>query len=337
MTPAAAPGAPLVSVVVPTRDRIASLRACLASMAGMRSAGAVEVLVVDDGSRDGGAAAAAAIRDTVPAARLLRQRPRGPAAARNLALGHASGEFIAFTDDDCVVGRRWLPELLRGFDDAGVAGVGGRVRATGRDVVSRYMDYVHGLDPALLPNGQPWYLVTANVCFRRRDLAALGGFDETFPTGAAEDVDLSLRLIARGRRLAFRPSARVRHEYDRSLESFVGRFYRYGRGGRRLFDKHRVWREWPPDPLEWARELLAGANGHDRRYRDIESATERQWFAALGRLEVLMFLLGYCRVSSSAGVPGMPQARGHAARGAARAPDHDALGGIAALMASGHA
>ena len=86
-----------ISVVVPTRDRQGSLARCLASLA-MQAEIALDVVVVDDGSRDRGAVrdAAAALAGT----RVVRGPGRGPAAARNLGVRAAEAELVCFIDDD---------------------------------------------------------------------------------------------------------------------------------------------------------------------------------------------------------------------------------------------
>ena len=109
---------PFFSVIVPTRDRPDRLVRCLRALAQLDYPGdAFEVVVVDDGSR-------IAIEQVVEALQtefqvsVLRTPACGPAAARNVGVANARGDYVAFTDDDCIPRVDWLdsarPEVRRG-------------------------------------------------------------------------------------------------------------------------------------------------------------------------------------------------------------------------------
>lgn len=95
---------PLVTVVMPVFNASATLAQALNSVL-WQGYEAIEIIAVDDGSTDDSRELLAAYGDAV---RVLHQRKQGPAAARNLALQHAQGEYIAFVDADDV----WLPGKL---------------------------------------------------------------------------------------------------------------------------------------------------------------------------------------------------------------------------------
>ena len=97
---------PAVSVVIPTRNRANLLPAAIRSALGQTFRD-LEVIVVDDASDDDTRAVVAGFAD--PRLRYFRQEVRsGSAAVRNAAIGHASGEYIAFLDDD----DEWFAEKL---------------------------------------------------------------------------------------------------------------------------------------------------------------------------------------------------------------------------------
>lgn len=159
----------------------------------------------------------------------------GPAKARNLGLAEASGDVVAFTDDDCVVDERWLINLVAPLDiERGVIGVGGSVSPLNNDLVSRYYTFHHILEPppSLL------YLVTANCCYLRAPILEVGGFetDLSFPGG--EDVALSFKLYKQGYRFAMAEDAVVYHDYRRDLRNFYRTFQNYGLGCRYVTDKY---------------------------------------------------------------------------------------------------
>jgi glycosyltransferase involved in cell wall biosynthesis len=95
---------PLVTAILPVFDRAGSIGRAIESVLAQTYA-PVELIVVDDGSTDGTADVTDRYRDR---ATILRQDNRGAYAARNLALRHAKGEFVAFIDSD----DAWLPDKL---------------------------------------------------------------------------------------------------------------------------------------------------------------------------------------------------------------------------------
>lgn len=211
-----------VSVVIPTFNRLDSLARCVEALPPE-----VEVVVVDDGSTDG---TARRIRSLVRPRLTYIRRPRnfGPAAARNVGIQRASGDFIAFTDDDCVPSGGWpfpLVEELEQSSDA-IAGVGGRILPLRDSTVARFCTF-HGI---LEPPRSLAYLVTANCAYRRGAILEAGGFDERIPFAGGEDPGLSARVRALGHSLGFAPRAIVYHDYRPGWLDFARTFYRYGHG-----------------------------------------------------------------------------------------------------------
>jgi glycosyltransferase involved in cell wall biosynthesis len=105
--------APLLSVVLPTRDRSALLQRAIASVHN-QTYGSWELLIVDDGSVDGTAALLGSLDDA--RIRSFRGEGRGVCAARNVALAHARGELIAYLDDDNIMHPQWLKSIAWGFE-----------------------------------------------------------------------------------------------------------------------------------------------------------------------------------------------------------------------------
>ena len=210
-----------VSVVIPTFNRKHSLIRCLRSISSD-----IEVIVIDDGSTDG-------TRDAIseadhPNLVYVNQLNSGPAAARNAGIEVASGDYIAFTDDDCIPVGTWPLPLLRRIESEGpqCAGVGGRVIPFANNLLSRY----YTLHRILEPPTSCSYLVTANCLYRKNILLTTGGFDSQLKRPGGEDPGLSLNIRELGYRLVFDSNAIVIHEYREGLIDFLKTFYRYGRG-----------------------------------------------------------------------------------------------------------
>ncbi|CAB4322570.1 MAG: glycosyltransferase [Actinobacteria bacterium] len=218
--------APTFSVVIPTGGgRWAWLNQCITSVHDNLLPGeTIEVIVVLDGAKH-----PKMIENSVydrPVTFISTERA-GPATARNIGWRRASGEVIAFLDDDVIVELNWLDDLRRWFmahPDAG--GVGGRVDPVhASNPVSRMMtDQIH-LEHQKGDHG--WRLITANAAFRRSALEAVGGFDQNFLLAGGEDFDLCDRLGEAGYEVAMTRSARVVHRHPTTIADMRLRAHRY--------------------------------------------------------------------------------------------------------------
>ena len=109
---------PLASVIVPVYNVRPYLDQCLASIAAQTYAN-IEVIVVDDGSTDGGGAVCDGWAAKDPRFRVIHQQNRGLSAARNAGLDAAQGEYIQFVDSDDYVAPRFTEALLQAARETG--------------------------------------------------------------------------------------------------------------------------------------------------------------------------------------------------------------------------
>jgi glycosyltransferase involved in cell wall biosynthesis len=234
------------SIVVPTRNRAALLEKCLCALGELEYArDGFEVLVVDDGSEPA-MEGVVGRHAGVLRVRCLRAEGGGPAAARNMALRVAEGEYVAFTDDDCRPDVGWL----RAFDGA-IAGLGegDRVRTGfGGRIVDSPENGICGRASQMLVSFLYAYNERAdglrffcsnNLVFPRSGLLAMGGFDESFPLAAAEDRYICARWLREGE-LAFVPEAVVEHRQMLGFRGFVRQQFRYGRGACQFWRRRMV-------------------------------------------------------------------------------------------------
>jgi glycosyltransferase involved in cell wall biosynthesis len=198
-----------ISVVVPTRDRVARLEALVEALRRQTLGGdRFEVIVVDDASSDASPAYLERIAGEQPFARfevVRREASAGPGAARNSGWPRARAPLVAFTDDDCEPEAGWLEELLRVAKDHPGAVVQGRTVPNPREVGELSL-FARTLDV----RGGPWY-PTCNIAYPRELLERLGGFDATSYPWAAEDADLAWRALEGGAVIVFAENARVAH------------------------------------------------------------------------------------------------------------------------------
>ena len=227
----------VASVVVPTYGRPRQLSACLEALAKQTFHGPWEVVVVDDGSPEpvGGVADADAFAGRF-ALRMIRQENAGPAAARNRGVHEARGEFIAFTDDDCLPEPGWLGQLVEAARERPGALVGGTtVNGLTREIFASTSQLIIDLVYEHF-NADPddaYFLTSNNMLCTREQFLALGGFDAGFPRAGAEDRDFCDRWRAAGWRIAWHPTARIEHRHSQTLRKFLDLHYRYGRGAYR--------------------------------------------------------------------------------------------------------
>ena len=217
----AAAALPRASVIVAVRDGAATLDACLDSLLGLDyPADRLELLCVDNGSRDATPRLLAARGARL---HILHEPQRGPAAARNRGLRHATGEVVALTDADCAVDPSWLRRLIEPLADPAVGAAGGRIlsrRPCNR--IEAFGERIHDHARAI-GHFNPPYVITMNWAARRAVLDAVGGFDATLLR--CSDVEYSFRLLSAGYRLAYAPEAIVYHQNERTPWGLVHEGY----------------------------------------------------------------------------------------------------------------
>lgn len=181
-----------LTVVVPTCERPAALARCLRALP--RDA---DVIVTDD-SPD--AATRSMIECDFPHVRWIAGPRRGPAANRNHGARAATGDWIAFVDDDCIPQPGWLDALAAAARDADV--VEGRTFAPGA-TDSPFEEHVEN------PRGGVMW--SCNLAVRHETFVKLGGFDEDFAEAGGEDMEFAWRVTRAGLRVRFAPEALMHH------------------------------------------------------------------------------------------------------------------------------
>lgn len=213
-----------MSIVIPTFNGAARIGNCLDAILSQAATRDVEVLVVNDGSRDN----TAEVIQGYPGVRLINQTNAGPAAARNRGAKEARGTILLFTDDDCVPTPGWLDAMLEPFKDPEVAGVKGVYRTHQIELVARFVQLEYE-DRYRLMNGLSSidFIDTYSAGFRRDRFLEIGGYDVSFPVACAEDVELSYRMSARGWEMKFAPHAVVYHTHPSSLSRYLQKKYKF--------------------------------------------------------------------------------------------------------------
>ena len=215
---------PRISIVVCSYNGARTLRDCLDGVRAVEYPD-FETIVVDDGSRDATADIAAEYD-----VRLIRTGNRGLSAARNTGWQAASGEVVAYLDDDARPDPHWLQYLAWAFRTTRHVGVGGpNIPPPGEGWIAECVANAPGGPMhVLIGDAEAEHIPGCNMAFRRSALAAVAGFDERFRT-AGDDVDLCWRLMDQGGTLGFHAGAMVWHHRRNSVRTYWRQQLGYGR------------------------------------------------------------------------------------------------------------
>jgi glycosyltransferase involved in cell wall biosynthesis len=239
------PPKPLVSVVIPTYERPASLTRCMASLSRQEFPRELfEVIVVDDGSNPPVKGELATNIDVV----LLRRSHQGVAAARAAGIAGARGQILAFLDDDCTIPPDYLAVIERTFrsrPETLVAQVG---------LDNPEPDNIYGLAWKFAlqetlkvnlhptPDGRLACGILGGVMVARREVFETVAYDPVLAR-SREDADLRYQLQTHKIPVYYEPEIRVFHHCRQTLKAALAQMAGYGRG---QFHFRRKWGATPP-------------------------------------------------------------------------------------------
>jgi glycosyltransferase involved in cell wall biosynthesis len=207
----------LISVVIPCRNHSEELRTCLQGFRKQTTSWPYEIIVVDSAADF----KVAEVVSEFPSVRLISS-DLGllPGAARNLGAQFAQGEYLAFTDADCVPEPGWLDAavdaLIREATIVGgpVLDVTPTCLIAAADNLLQFIDF-----PGQRPDGPASYLPGCNIALSKTAFEELGGFPPHLPVG--EDVIFVTAAVARWPDSAqFIRHMKVRHKGRNSFHSF---------------------------------------------------------------------------------------------------------------------
>jgi len=258
---------PSTTVIICTRDRPADLARCLDSVESQTLA-PDEVIVVDNASST---VATKDVSKGRAGVRYIYEPRAGLDIARNTGIAHARGDILAWCDDDVLLNRRWLEQIVRAFDSPRIMAVTGPVLpAELATEAQRLFEFRWGFDRGYMriDYGPEFFAKTvrhgcpaadigagASMAFRRQAFDHVGWFDERLDVGAAGcngDSEMWYRLVAEGWICRYDPTVvafhfhrRTRIELEQQIRAYLRgyvtatliQFEKYGHAGnlRRLF------------------------------------------------------------------------------------------------------
>jgi glucosyl-dolichyl phosphate glucuronosyltransferase len=205
-----------VTIIICTLNRADRLASTLGVLAELDLSGeeTVELIVVDNGSTDHTHLVVQSFNCSKFRVRYAREPMRGISRARNLGLKLASGQFIAFTDDDVEAKPDWLSRLVAPLRAGTADATTGRIELAD-DLKKPWFVALHRQHLADTTDGNPRpMLIAASMAFDRRVLLPEGDFDVEIGAGAigtGEDSAFSEMLRSRGFRLLYVNDAVVIH------------------------------------------------------------------------------------------------------------------------------
>ncbi len=246
---------PFVSIINPIRNAARTIEKCLESLINLDyPKEKLEFIFADGGSSDSTVGIIQEWQKRHPQIILITiPSCKSPGQARNAALKVARGDYILFTDGDCVVRRDWVDKILEPFfKDKKIGMVGGEIltlRTDRNNYVEAYCEETkflsvagrcrltaageypvikYGLPHEVNGNIHSPFFATANAAVSKEAADAVGR--EFWHEITNEDVDFSIRIIKKGFRLYFQPTAIVEHMHRVNLKDYCKQLFGYGFG-----------------------------------------------------------------------------------------------------------
>lgn len=230
---------PKISVIVPTFHRPEGLKAAIESLFAQKNAPEFDIIIVDNDANQSGKDVAFLLSNeaqTLGIGLIYDVEPdAGVANARNKAMKHAKGEFIAFLDDDEVAFENWLFELYAAWEKTKAFVVFGPIQARlldGSDEPKEYFEDFfsrkHGGETRIIEKA---YGCGNSLMWREKVLNAESPFNsETNETGGEDDL-LFREVIANGGKFAWAENAWVYEDVPRRRATYnylTPRAFAYG-------------------------------------------------------------------------------------------------------------
>lgn len=244
--PDAASWSPFVSIIVPAYNEENVIEASLSSLVSIDYPD-FEIIVVDDGSRDGTVCVARAVASRYPATtiKIISQSNGGKSWALNTGIMHAHGELIVCVDSDSKLNRHALQYGVNHFKDHRVGAVGGYVNVINpHNIVTRLQLLEYAISQNFIRRALSFFNCVTVIpgpigMFRKKAIQQIGGYSIRHDC-FAEDADLTVRLLASGWKTKGETRMIAHTEAPNTLYSLLRQRYRWKRGiFQAMFDNFR--------------------------------------------------------------------------------------------------
>lgn len=231
-----------VSVVIPAYNEEENISSTLQSI--LRNTYPVrEIIIVDDGSTDGTIREIERIRRQYPSiVRFIHVQNGGKARALNIAFQRARSQIVVAIDGDTILDKNAIAALMLHFLDKNVGAVAGKVKVANHNnllAIFQNLEYniVQNIEKRAfsLINGVG-VIPGAIGAWRKQEVIAVGGYTRDT---LAEDQDLTLSILRRGKRIVYEPRAICYTEVPQTFQAFMKQRFRWTFGSLQCFWKHK--------------------------------------------------------------------------------------------------
>jgi glycosyltransferase involved in cell wall biosynthesis len=222
-----------ISVIVPFYNAQETLQGCLSALA--RSATeSTEIILVNNNSKDRSFTICEDFRQSHRHIRILlfEEATKGPSAARNAGASIARGDWLIFTDADCIPSRTWISDYLVHFSEARLGAVAGCIEPYPPSNLIQKAISLFTLPPITKEtiysesNLTEGFYPTANLAVKKEIFDLIGGFNESLRYG--EDHELCHKIYQAGYRIKAIETAKVQHIHRSTLSGLLNQAFGFG-------------------------------------------------------------------------------------------------------------
>jgi GT2 family glycosyltransferase len=237
------------SIIIPTLHRKKSLLRLLDSLIPQMNT-RIEIIVVEQGDNNGNELQRYAKKHGIDLKYIFTDK-HNTARAKNIGVQQASGKYFVFFDDDVVVHKDDIKNLIKNFSDQTIGCAAGRAETVGQslELYNKYVGRISFL--ATFSDGYSSTIrqdidtpVGCNMAFPLHVIQKVGGFDEQYTAAIREESDLALRIKKFGYRIVFDPTSSVTHMREvagggRKTEGRMQWYFHFLSNETYFFLKHR--------------------------------------------------------------------------------------------------
>ncbi len=232
-----------ITIIIPAYNEEKYIKNCISATIKADFNGQKDIIVVDDGSRDKTILEIKKAIQGKPnnvSVKLIKLKHGGKSNAINTALKYANSDLIAIVDADSIIAKDSLIELAKVLSPKEYAGACGVIKLKNKKKFISLWVHIEQLYNSLIR--MLFSKIHANIVtpgplsmYKRKALESIGGFSTK---GFSEDVDVTIRLIRKGYKIAFSEKSITETNMPYTIKGFIMQRTRFAKGWLNIFKKH---------------------------------------------------------------------------------------------------